>query len=486
MTFIRVLHLEDSPLDAELASARLSKAQIACEIKRVDTRDGFCTALNGSRFDVILSDFAIPDFDGLSALDIARKLSPDTPFIFFSGRLGEELAIETLKRGATDYVLKQRLDRLAPAVERALAEAQERNNLRRAEEELRVQNSVTRTITDNATACLFMTDAEGRVTFMNPAAERVSGYAFTELDGKSLHRAMHSVHPDGTAYPVEECPIDKAHLEHVRIVGHKDFFARKDGAFYPVVCAASPIVKDGVRVGTVVEVRDVTEEKRTEETLKQHQEDIEGLNERLRQSMIETHHRVKNNLQIVAAMIDMQTMNDLETVPVEEFNRLSRQVRALATVHDLLTSEAKGDGQAHALQAGGLIKRLLPMLQIVTAGRKIRYEVKADTRISTRQATSLALVINELVANSLKHTSGAVNVIFDVLEGEAMLTVSDEGAGFPSHFDPKNSASTGLELVENLARWDLGGTVNYGNGPDGGAKVEVTIPLPKNLEPTSV
>ena len=481
-----MLHLEDSPLDAELASARLSRAQIACEIERVDTREGFCIALQSRRFDVILSDFAIPDFDGMAALDIARKLSPDTPFLFFSGQLGEELAIETLKRGATDYVLKQRLDRLAPAVERALAEARERSNLRRTEEELRVQNSVTRTITDNATACLFMTDMEGRVTFMNPAAERVSGYAFTELDGVSLHSAMHPVHPDGTAYPVEECPLDKAYLEHLRIVGHEDFFARKDGAFYPVVCAASPIMKDGVRAGTVVEVRDVTEEKRAEQALKQHQEDIEGLNNRLRQSMIETHHRVKNNLQLVVAMIDIQTMNGLETVPVEEFNRLSRQVSALAAVHDLLTTAAKGDGQAHALPAGALIRRLLPMLQLVTASRKIRYEVRADTRISTRQATSLALVINELVANSLKHTSGAVNVIFDVLEDEAMLTVSDEGAGFPGQFDPKKSASTGLDLVENLVRWDLGGMANYGNGSNGGAKVLVTFPLLEDLEPTSV
>ncbi len=481
MTSIRLLHLEDSPLDAELASARLVKAHIVCEIERVDTREAFVCALKGGRFDVILSDFALPNFDGMTALDLAREICPATPFIFVSGRLGEELAIETLKRGATDYVLKQRLDRLAPAVERALAEAQERENLRRAEDALHVQNSITRTITDNATACLFMMDPEGGVTFMNPAAERVSGYTLSELRGKPLHAFMHPIRPNGSVYPVEECVIDKAHHEHIRIVGHEDFFVRKDGTFYPVVCAVSPIVKDGIRVGTVVEARDVTVEKGAEEELQRHQADIEALNERLRQSRRETHHRVKNNLQIVVAMIDMQTMNDLKTLPVEAFNRLSRQVRALATVHDLLTSEAKGDGQSQAVQAGKLIKQLLPMIQNVSGSRKITYEVKVDARISTRQATSLALVINELVTNSLKHSSGAVVVTFDVLDAQALLTVRDEGPGFPSQFDLKDSAGTGLELVENLSRWDLGGTVECGNGPHGGAVVHVTIPLAQGL-----
>jgi DNA-binding NtrC family response regulator len=130
---IRILLLEDSPLDAELVRARLSRGGIDFAMQRVDTRAGFLAALEAGEIDLILTDYSLPSFDGLAALELARERRPDTPFLFVSGGLGEEVAIESLKRGATDYVLKQKLDRLAPAVTRAIAEARERAELRRTE-----------------------------------------------------------------------------------------------------------------------------------------------------------------------------------------------------------------------------------------------------------------------------------------------------------------------------------------------------------------
>jgi PAS domain S-box-containing protein len=134
---LRVLHLEDDRNDADIVRGLLESEGIACLVTRVETRDDFIAALDNAAFDVILADFSLPSFDGLSALRIALERCPDVPFIFVSGALGEELAIEALKIGATDYVLKERLSRIATSVRRALREAGERADRKQAEQQLR-------------------------------------------------------------------------------------------------------------------------------------------------------------------------------------------------------------------------------------------------------------------------------------------------------------------------------------------------------------
>jgi len=123
---LRILHLEDEPLDCELVESALDRDGIACKIFRVETSDDFIEAIDSGGFDIIFADHSLPGFDGLSALAIAKERCPGIPFIFISGTMGEELAIETLKRGAKDYVLKDRISRLAPSVRRALEEVAEK------------------------------------------------------------------------------------------------------------------------------------------------------------------------------------------------------------------------------------------------------------------------------------------------------------------------------------------------------------------------
>ncbi len=133
---LRILNLEDNAYDAELIQARLHEDGIQCEVVRVDTKEEYVHALEEGMFDLILGDYSLPEFDGLSALELAVEKSPGTPFLFVSGVIGEDLAIEALKKGATDYVLKNRLRRLGPAVRRAILEATERAERRKAEHEL--------------------------------------------------------------------------------------------------------------------------------------------------------------------------------------------------------------------------------------------------------------------------------------------------------------------------------------------------------------
>jgi signal transduction histidine kinase len=143
---IRILMVEDDPADAELIEHALRKDGLAFVSRRVETNDDFIQSLEAESPDVILSDYALPCFDGYTALAVAQRHAPDVPFIFVTGTMGEEVAIETLKNGATDYVLKLRLSRLAPAVHRALREARERAERKHAVEQLRQSHEQLRAL----------------------------------------------------------------------------------------------------------------------------------------------------------------------------------------------------------------------------------------------------------------------------------------------------------------------------------------------------
>ncbi len=135
---LRVLLVEDVAADAELEVREIKRAGLRVSHRIVDSEKDFVRALREFAPDVILSDFSMPQFDGMDALGLAKELAPDTPFIFVSGTLGEEYAIRALKNGATDYVIKSNLVRLSAAVERALAEAKVLRERRQTEAELEI------------------------------------------------------------------------------------------------------------------------------------------------------------------------------------------------------------------------------------------------------------------------------------------------------------------------------------------------------------
>jgi two-component system, NarL family, sensor histidine kinase UhpB len=144
---IRILLLEDDPAHAELARNALVNAGLSFALTRVELRQDFELQLSTSRPDIILSDYSLPTFDGLTALLLVQSTAPEVPFIFVTGTMGEEVAIETLKTGATDYVLKNHLARLGPSVRRALREAHERTERHTAEHKLVQSNEQLRALT---------------------------------------------------------------------------------------------------------------------------------------------------------------------------------------------------------------------------------------------------------------------------------------------------------------------------------------------------
>jgi diguanylate cyclase (GGDEF)-like protein/PAS domain S-box-containing protein len=176
MPTVRVVLAEDVPSDAELALRELKRAGLRVRHLLADTEQAFEKALREFVPDIILSDFSMPGFDGMAALAMARELTPETPFIFVSATIGEEYAIRALKSGATDYVLKTNLMRLPAAVERALAEAQERRDRLRTEVELELARERLTTIFNSLPDTLWSLDAKSRrFLYVSPAARAVFG-----------------------------------------------------------------------------------------------------------------------------------------------------------------------------------------------------------------------------------------------------------------------------------------------------------------------
>jgi len=177
---IRILHLDDSPLDAELILGKLEAGGLVCEITHVDNRQSFEAALVNGQFQIVLCDYNLPDYDGISALKLVREKNSVTPVMLISGSIGEEDAVKCLQHGATDYLLKQRLDRLPTAVKRALTEAEEFRKRQEAEEQIREQAALL----DQARDAIYVRDMEQRIVYWNKGAERLYGWLAEEAIGK--------------------------------------------------------------------------------------------------------------------------------------------------------------------------------------------------------------------------------------------------------------------------------------------------------------
>lgn len=186
MKKLQILNLEDDPNDSDLIKEMLEDGGIECEITRVETGEDFLAACDSGGFDIILADFNLPSYDGLSALEVARERCPDIPFIFVSGKMGEEIAIESLKSGATDYILKKNFKRLVPSVRRALKEAELRTERKRAEEKMRHMNVFLDSVIENIPNMIFLKDARDlRFVRFNRAGEDLIGYSRDEMLGKN-------------------------------------------------------------------------------------------------------------------------------------------------------------------------------------------------------------------------------------------------------------------------------------------------------------
>ena len=248
---IRILMLEDEATDAELVERQLRRGRVDCSTSRVETREAFIAGLR-RRPDLILADYSLPAFDGMAALALAQQQCPDVPFVFVSGAIGEELAIESLKQGATDYVLKDRLSRLAPAVRRSLEEAAQRSARVAAEDALRRSEAKHRALLEINNAIISNLDREslfqaiaqgvGRIivsdrsclTLLDRDRELVTVTGLAGIEASEEH------FPVGTEFPSRG-----SHLEPVLTAG--ETLVRRSLESAQAVGEESRLLKIGIR-----------------------------------------------------------------------------------------------------------------------------------------------------------------------------------------------------------------------------------------------
>ncbi len=191
---VRILHLEDDENDQVLVREMLLAEGLACEFIAVKTREDFDSAVRQNKYDLIISDYTLPSFDGLRALSLAREVCPETPFIFFSGTIGEEAAVESLRNGAVDYVLKQRPSRLAPAVRRALHNRQERALRKQAEMALHQSEERFRIIARTTNDVVWEWDIKTNQVWFSENFQAVYGYSREDIDA-TLEWWLDLIHP---------------------------------------------------------------------------------------------------------------------------------------------------------------------------------------------------------------------------------------------------------------------------------------------------
>ncbi|HUF34316.1 MAG TPA: PAS domain S-box protein, partial [Gemmatimonadales bacterium] len=251
--------LEDVPMDAELVAYELSRARMAFDARRVDTREAFLRELDDFRPEVILSDYTLPRFDGMTALALARARAPDVPFLIVTGSVNEETAVGCMKAGATDYLLKSNLARIGPAIEAALARVQSRAAKSRAEEALRRSEANLSAIFNNSLQAFVLVDRDGTIQALNRTAaewaEQILGRRIEE--GERIEEFIPSADVAfeealrGEARTIERCIEDRSGRERWFETTH------------------APVVDDdGQVIGVCLNARDVSQRKRAEQALR--------------------------------------------------------------------------------------------------------------------------------------------------------------------------------------------------------------------------
>jgi PAS domain S-box-containing protein len=261
---LRILSIEDDPKDTELIQDLLATEDIACEVTRVDTQAALVASLEQGGIDLILADYSLPSFDGISALKLAKKVCPDVPFIFVSGTLGEEVAIEALKIGATDYVLKTSLSRLVPSVQRALREGTQKAERKRAEEALRQSETYLAEAQRLSHTGSFGWKPSTAAIIWSEETFRIFQYDRTTTPTMEL--VLQRVHPKDAA--LVQQTIERA-AQDGKDFDHEYRLLMPDGSVKHVHVVARALSDESGSVEFVGAVMDVTAAKQVEQTLRE-------------------------------------------------------------------------------------------------------------------------------------------------------------------------------------------------------------------------
>lgn len=505
---LRVLHVEDDPLDSELIEKCLRHEGIDCVLTRVETRAEMLAALEQNDFEIILSDYSLPTFDGFAALAICQEKCPHLPFIMISGTLGEESAIDAFQRGATDYVLKQRLERLAPSVRRALREAAEHNELRRAEAELRLTHQRMRFHLENSPLAIIEFDKDVRVQYWSPQAEKLFGWTAEEAMGKEPGE-LKLVHPDDYVQ-VQEVMAQLLSWDVSRN-GGENRNCTKDGRIIWCEWYNSALLDEAGQLVSILSLGlDVTERKRMEEERmrllereQQARETAEAASRAKDEFLAAVSHELRTPLTPVLGwlrLIRTGTLN--EQALGQALENIERNVRAeVRLVEDLLDVSRIITGklriECRPLELLPIIESALDSMRPAAEARRLALVARLDEQagLVAGDQDRLRQVVWNLLSNAIKFTpqGGRVEVRLERVNSQAEITVSDTGQGISAEFLPfvfdrfrqadasitrsHGGMGLGLAIVRHLVEMHGGSVSASSAGPGQGATFTVRLPL---------
>ncbi len=502
---LRVLQIEDSESDAALIVRALEKSRYQVESERVEDAAGMRAALAERTWDVIVSDYYLPQFGAPAALGILRDSGRDIPFIVVSGRMGEDTAVEMMKAGAHDYLLKDNLARLGPAVERELRDVGSRRERRRAEEALAASEARFRALLESAPQGVIAVDEKGCIALVNAKTEEMFGYTRDELLGQPLdillperYRAAHLGHRrQYFAHP------------HTRPMGlGLDLWGqRKGGGEFPLEIGLSFIGRAGTQLALAL-VTDITDRKRAEEHLRQAQK-LESI------GMLAGGIAHDFNNLLVGVIGNASLAQDLlpQSNPAAELLEavVKTGEQAAHLTRQMLAYAGKGQFVVEPLNLSDLVPEMTGLVQ-PSISKKIALHLGLDPDLPPIQADRgqmqqvfMNLALN--AAEAIGSDAGMISVrtgVQDVdelyvrrsLETElspgryVLLEVRDTGCGMDEAtrtrvFDPFFSTKfqgrgLGLAAVAGIVRGH-GGAISVSSAPDKGACFTVLFPAAEGV-----
>jgi phosphoserine phosphatase RsbU/P len=494
---LAILLLEDSELDARLIRAQLEEGGLNFQLERVDCREDFLRALARGTIDLILSDYNIPGFDGLSALNAARRFLPDVPFLFVSRALGEERAIDLLKRGATDYVLKERLERLVPSLKRALREAESELRRKRTEEALRRSEERYRLVMRATSDALWDWDLETDSVHRSEVIEQVLGTGQAAL-GHDSGAWLERIHPEER---------DRVWERLQRVLGSREdrwqdeYRLRRGDGTYAIVADRGYIVRDasGRALRMAGALQDITEARRSEEERQRLLSEARKRVEFEQQLVGIVSHDLRGPLNAILAGASMMLQRDsIEPWQAKTVARiLSCAERSNRLIRDLLdfTQARMGGGipvRPAQVDLHELTLQVVEEARVAHVERDIQVSQSGDGR-GQWDSDRMAQVISNLVTNALKYSPEKTPVRVETDGGaeRVVLRVHNQGEPIaedllPRIFEPlrrgkrranrsDRSIGLGLYIVRELALAH-GGTVEVSSTEAEGTTFTLSLP----------
>ena len=462
---LRLLQIEDSENDAALILRLFEGSGYEIDAERVESEEQMRAAFKRGPWDLVISDYRLPQFSAPAALRVFREMELDIPFIVISGAVGEEIAVSIMRGGAHDFLLKDKMDRLLPAVDRELKEAMIRRQNREAGQKLDAAHAELEAIYANAPVLMFVLNEQLQVEKINNSAIHFCRLAAEGWQEKKICTLLQCPHPAPDsirAIPEESCAhcatwtiladVFKIGVPHDSVEVWTPLPSHDETPGSCLLVSVAPIVM-GHATRALLTAQDVTRLKTVETSL---QASVDSLQAMLSEKIVlvqEIHHRVMNNLQIVASLLSMKARKSTDAEIVTDLKECERRVKSMASIHEQLHRQK----DMTQVNFGDYVKRIAP--EIVACFERddsisVRMEI-SPVALPIDVSIPCGLILNELLTNAVKYAypEGKGEIVIGLRNdaGRVQLTVADHGVGMAAS-SLRNGTSMGMQIIVMLTK----------------------------------